>query len=66
MDLQLATCPKCGGPASLLQARDEFEDIPDLDHPAEKLRLRVKVEEFRCQDPACEHEFERYFREPVS
>lgn len=64
MDLQLAICPKCGGPATLLQAREEFEEIPDLDHPDTKNRILVKVEEFRCQDPSCEDEFERYFREP--
>ena len=66
MDLSFATCPKCGGPATLLQAREEFEDIPDLDHPGEKLQVPVKVEEFRCQDPACEHEFEKFFREATS
>ena len=60
------TCPKCGGVATLLQSRDEFEEIPDLDHPTEKTRVRVKVEEYRCQDLSCEHEFERIIREPTS
>jgi hypothetical protein len=64
MDLQLTTCPKCGGTATLLQTRDEFEEIPDLSRPSEKIRLPVKVEEFRCEEQSCEHEFERIVREP--
>jgi hypothetical protein len=57
------TCPKCGGTAILLQTREEFEEIPDLGSPAGKVRLPVKVEEYRCQDPGCEHEFEEFVRE---
>jgi hypothetical protein len=60
------TCPKCGGTAVLLQTREEFEDMPDLGHLSEKTHIPVKVEEFRCQDPACEHEFEKIIREPAS
>jgi hypothetical protein len=63
MELQFTICPKCGGTATLLQLRHEFEEIPDLDRPTQKLRIPVKVEEFRCQDMTCEHEFERIFRE---
>jgi hypothetical protein len=65
MDLQLTTCPVCGGTARLLQARHTVEDIPDLGHPEEKHHVRVVVEEFRCQEPRCEHEFERIVREPL-
>ena len=65
MDLQLTTCPKCGGPATLLQVRDEFEEIPDLSRPMDDVRVPVKVEEFRCQEPTCEHEFERIIRAPT-
>jgi hypothetical protein len=43
--------------------RDGFEEIPDLDRPEEKVRIPVKVEEFRCQEQRCEHEFERIIRE---
>lgn len=66
MDLQLTTCPKCGGTATLLQIRDGFEEIPDLSRPTGILRLPVKIEEFRCQDLSCEHEFERIVKEPSS
>lgn len=65
MDLQLTTCPKCGGTATLLQMRDDFEEIPELDRLTEKVRIPVKVEEFRCQEQTCEHEFERIIREPT-
>jgi hypothetical protein len=58
------TCPKCGGTALLVQARDEYEEMPDPARPTEAVRLHVKVEEFRCQEPDCEHEFERIIREP--
>ncbi len=58
-------CPKCGGTATLLQITEEVEDFPDLSSPTGKVRCRVKTEEFRCQDPACEHEFERVIREPT-
>jgi len=27
--------------------------------------FRVKVEEFKCQDKSCEHEFEKVIREPT-
>jgi len=66
MELQLTTCPKCGGPATLLQMRHAFEEIPDLICPTEKVRFPVKVEEFRCQEQSCQHEFERIIREPIS
>ncbi len=66
MDLQLTTCPKCGGTATLLQIRDGFEEIPDPSHPTEKMRFPVKMEEFRCQELSCEHEFEKIVREPTS
>jgi hypothetical protein len=57
-------CPQCGGTATLLQVRHEFEEFPDLGHPKEKIRLAIKVQEFRCQEQACEHEFEKIIREP--
>jgi hypothetical protein len=58
------TCPKCGGVAVLLQSRDEFDEVPDLSNPGGMIRVPVKVEEFRCQEQSCEHEFERIVREP--
>ena len=59
-------CPKCGGVAFiLLQTRDEFEEIPDPSSPTGKVRFPVKVEEFRCQEQSCEHEFEKIIREPA-
>ena len=64
MDLQLTTCPICAGTATLLQTRDGFEEVADLARPTEKVRVPVKVEEFRCQEPSCEHEFEKIVREP--
>ena len=63
MELQLTTCPKCGGTATLLPTRNGIEEIPDLDRPTEKVRIAVNVEEFRCQEQSCEHEFERIIRE---
>jgi len=66
MDLQLTTCPVCGGTATLLQIRDGLEEIPDLGGSMEKTRIPVKVEEFRCQEQSCEHEFERIVKEPTS
>jgi hypothetical protein len=45
----IETCPKCGGTAILLQMREGFEEIPDISSPTGKVRLPVKVEEFRCQ-----------------
>lgn len=66
MELPLTACPKCGGPATLLQRRDTFEEIPDLSHPTERVRLPIKVEEFRCQEQSCEHEFERIVRDPTA
>jgi hypothetical protein len=59
------TCPKCGGTAVLVQSRDEFEEIPDLSRPSGSLRVPVKVEEYRCEDQSCEHEFEKIVREPA-
>jgi transposase len=64
MDVQWTTCPECGGTATLLQIREDFEEIPDLSRPTEKVRVPVKVEEFRCQEQSCEHEFEKVIREP--
>jgi hypothetical protein len=66
MDLQLTTCPKCGGTATLLQIKEDIEEIPDLSRPMETIRIPVKVEEFRCQELSCEHEFERIVREPTA
>ena len=66
MDLQLTSRPECGGTATLLQMRDGFEEIPELDCPTEKVRIPVKVEEFRCQEQSCEHEFERIIGEPTA
>ena len=65
MDLQLTTCPVCGGTATLLQIRDSLEEVPDLGGPMEKARIPVKVEEFRCQEQGCEHEFEKIIKEPA-
>ena len=61
----IETCPKCGGTAILVEMRDDFEEIPDLGRPTEKIRSPVKVEEFRCQEQSCEHEFERIIGEPT-
>jgi hypothetical protein len=61
----IETCPKCGGTAILLQTRNDFEEIPDLSNPTGKVRFPVKVEECRCQEQDCEHEFERIIREPT-
>ena len=65
MNLQLTTCPICGGTATLLQIRDGSEEIPDLQTPTGRVRVPVKVEEFRCQEQSCEHEFERIVGEPT-
>jgi hypothetical protein len=65
MDLQLMICPKCGGNATLLQMREDFEEMPDLSRPSEKARFPVRVEEFRCQEQGCENEFERIIKEPT-
>jgi len=59
----IESCPKCGGTATLVQTREDFEEIPDLSNPSEKIRVPVKVEEFRCQEQSCEHEFEKVIRE---
>jgi hypothetical protein len=56
-------CPKCGGTAVLEQTVEEFRDLPDLSSPTGKVRVPVKVEEFRCQEPSCEHEFEKVIME---
>ena len=61
----IETCPKCGGTAILLQMREDHEEIPDISSPDGKVRLLVKVEEFRCQEQTCEHEFEKILREPA-
>jgi hypothetical protein len=66
MDLQLTACPECGGTATLLHLREDFEEVPDLGRPMEKARIPVKIEEFRCQEQSCEHEFERIVREPAT
>ncbi|MBM4072500.1 MAG: hypothetical protein FJ271_26760 [Planctomycetes bacterium] len=57
------SCPKCGGIATLLEMREDYQEIPDLSSPTGTVRLRVKVEEFRCQEQSCEHEFEKIVRE---
>ena len=62
-EMMIDTCPECGGTAVLLETRYEFEDIPDFSSPTGNARLRIKVEEFRCQELNCEHEFERIIRE---
>jgi hypothetical protein len=62
MDLQLTICPVCGATATLLQKREEFEEVPDLGSSTAKVRVPVSIEEFRCQEPSCEHEFERIIR----
>jgi hypothetical protein len=59
-------CPLCGSTAVLLQTRDESEDVPDLSSPTATMRLAVKVEEYRCQNLRCEHEFETILREPAA
>jgi hypothetical protein len=61
----IETCPKCGGTAVLLQMREEIEELPDMSGPTAIVRLSVKVEEFRCQEQSCEHEFEKVVREPT-
>jgi hypothetical protein len=38
MDM-IETCPKCGGTATFLKMRDDFEEIPDLSRPTEKVRF---------------------------
>jgi hypothetical protein len=63
--LMIETCPKCGGTAVLLQTIDEIREYHDLTSPDGKAHLPVKVEEFRCQEPNCEHEFEKIIREPA-
>jgi hypothetical protein len=57
-------CPKCGGTAVLLQMKEEIQEMPDLSSPTGTVRSRVKVEEFKCQEQSCEHEFEKVIREP--
>jgi hypothetical protein len=61
----IETCPKCGGTAVLQQMRETFQDVPDLSGPAGKVRFAVKVEEFKCQEQSCEHEFEKVIKEPL-
>jgi hypothetical protein len=62
----IEVCPKCGGTAVLVEMRDDFEEIPDLSSPNGKIRVPIKVEEFRCQGQSCEHEFEKIIREPAA
>ena len=56
-------CPKCGGTAVLVQMRDDIQEVPDLTNPTGKVRIPIKVEEFKCQEQSCEHEFEKIIRE---
>ena len=60
----IETCPVCGGTAVLQQMREEFHEVPDLAGVTDMIKVRVKVEEFKCQDKSCEHEFEKVIREP--
>jgi len=62
MDVPLTTCPQCGGAATLLQIRDEVEEIPDLSRPGEMTHVAVKIEEFRCDEVSCEYKFEKIVR----
>ena len=57
-------CPKCGGTAVLVQSNDGFEELPDPSCPTKMKRVPVKIEEYRCQEPSCEHEFDEIVREP--
>ncbi len=57
------TCPKCGGTAVLVQMREEVQEVPDLSSPTGKVGIPIKVEEFKCQEQSCEHEFEKIIRE---
>lgn len=57
------SCPKCGGTAVLVETRVDFEEFPDLS-PTGKVRVPIKIEEYRCQEQSCEHEFEEIIREP--
>ena len=59
-------CPKCGGTAVLVQQRDEIQEVPDLSSPTGKVRRPIKVEEFKCQEQSCEHEFEKIIRESTT
>jgi hypothetical protein len=59
------TCPVCGGTAVLQQMREEFHEVPDLASSTGTRRAPVKVEEFKCQEKSCEHEFEKVIREPA-
>jgi transposase len=60
------TCPKCGGTAVLVQERNEIQEVPDLSSPTGKVYLPIKVEEFKCQEQSCEHEFEKIVRESTT
>ena len=35
----IEACPKCGGIATLVQTREDFEEIPDLSNPSGKIRV---------------------------
>jgi hypothetical protein len=59
-------CPKCGGTAVLQQMTDEFHEVPDLSSPHGKIQVPVRVEEFKCQEKSCEHEFEKVIRESAT
>lgn len=62
----VATCPKCGGIAILVQTREELVEVPDLSEFEGKARIIKKIEEFKCQDLSCEHEFENIIKEPLA
>ena len=49
--------------AILVQVFDAWEEVPDLVNPKQMTKVRVKTEEFRCQEQSCEHEFEKVIRE---
>ena len=59
-------CPKCGGTAVLVQKRDAIQEVPDLSSPTGKVQIPSKVEEFKCQEQSCEHEFEKIIRESTA
>jgi hypothetical protein len=48
-----------------VEMKQDFEVIPDIGSSTANVRFPVKVEEFRCQEQGCEHEFEKIIREPA-